>query len=72
MRCPIDLLQQIINLNVRVLGHQFTNKWAVLTDPADIRTGVKGYLKCDISVMGKGDAIQPSQKTSDAEEQIDK
>uniref|UniRef100_A0AAZ3SED4 C2 domain-containing protein n=1 Tax=Oncorhynchus tshawytscha TaxID=74940 RepID=A0AAZ3SED4_ONCTS len=53
-------------------GHQFTNKWAVLTDPADIRTGVKGYLKCDISVMGKGDAIQPSQKTSDAEEQIDK
>lgn len=53
-------------------GHQFTNKWAVLTDPADIRTGVKGYLKCDISVMGKGDAIQSSQKTSDAEEQIDK
>uniref|UniRef100_A0A673ZM60 Fer-1 like family member 6 n=1 Tax=Salmo trutta TaxID=8032 RepID=A0A673ZM60_SALTR len=50
-------------------GHQFTNKWAVLTDPADIRTGVKGYLKCDISVMGKGDAIQSSQKTSDAEEQ---
>uniref|UniRef100_A0A8C7N0A7 Fer-1 like family member 6 n=1 Tax=Oncorhynchus kisutch TaxID=8019 RepID=A0A8C7N0A7_ONCKI len=51
-------------------GHQFTNKWAVLTDPADIRTGVKGYLKCDISVMGKGDAIQPSQKTSDAEENL--
>uniref|UniRef100_A0AAY5KMF9 C2 domain-containing protein n=1 Tax=Esox lucius TaxID=8010 RepID=A0AAY5KMF9_ESOLU len=53
-------------------GHQFTNKWAVLTDPTDIRTGVKGYLKCDISVTGKGDATQPSQKTSDAEEQISK
>ncbi|KAI1885019.1 hypothetical protein AGOR_G00215870 [Albula goreensis] len=53
-------------------GHQFTNKWALLTDPTDIRTGVKGYLKCDISVAGKGDVAQPSQKNSDAEEEIDK
>ncbi|CAJ0922866.1 unnamed protein product [Ranitomeya imitator] len=52
--------------------HQFFDKWAVLTDPADIRTGVKGYLKCDISVAGKGDSIQSSQKISDAEEQIEK
>ncbi|XP_066434907.1 fer-1-like protein 6 isoform X2 [Eleutherodactylus coqui] len=53
-------------------GHQFFDKWAVLTDPADIRTGVKGYLKCDISVAGKGDSVQASQKVSDAEEQIEK
>ncbi|XP_061089829.1 fer-1-like protein 6 [Conger conger] len=53
-------------------GHQFTNKWAVLTDPMAIHAGVKGYLKCDISVAGKGDATQPSQKSSNAEEQIDK
>ncbi|XP_066479336.1 fer-1-like protein 6 isoform X2 [Tiliqua scincoides] len=53
-------------------GHQFCDKWALLTDPADIRTGTKGYLKCDISVAGKGDAIQAVQKTSDAEEQIEK
>ncbi|XP_069477691.1 fer-1-like protein 6 [Ambystoma mexicanum] len=53
-------------------GHQFCDKWAVLTDPADIRTGVKGYLKCDISVAGKGDSIASVQKASDAEEQIDK
>uniref|UniRef100_A0A0K8RV32 Fer-1-like protein 6-like n=1 Tax=Crotalus horridus TaxID=35024 RepID=A0A0K8RV32_CROHD len=53
-------------------GHQFCDKWAVLTNPADIRTGVKGYLKCDISVAGKGDAIQATQKGSDAEEQIEK
>ncbi|KAM4704919.1 fer-1-like protein 6 [Rhinophrynus dorsalis] len=53
-------------------GHQFSDKWAVLTDPADIRTGVKGYLKCDISVAGKGDSVQSSQKISDAEEQIEK
>uniref|UniRef100_A0A8C4XP85 Fer-1 like family member 6 n=1 Tax=Falco tinnunculus TaxID=100819 RepID=A0A8C4XP85_FALTI len=53
-------------------GHQFCDKWALLTDPADIRTGAKGYLKCDISVTGKGDAIQAAQKTADTEEQIEK
>ncbi|XP_034534955.1 fer-1-like protein 6 [Notolabrus celidotus] len=53
-------------------GHQFINKWAMLTNPGDISTGVKGYVKCDISVSAKGDATQPGQKASDAEEQIDK
>ena len=53
-------------------GHMFTNKWAALTDPADRSTGVKGYLKCDISVSGKGEVVQPGQKFTDADEQIDK
>lgn len=53
-------------------GHQFINKWATLTNPADIHTGVKGHLKCDISISGKGDVARPSQKFSDAEEQIEK
>ncbi|KAM9365558.1 fer-1-like protein 6 isoform 2-T2 [Pholidichthys leucotaenia] len=53
-------------------GHQFFNKWAMLTNPGDISTGVKGYVKCDISVSAKGDAMQPEHKASDAEEQIDK
>nr|XP_030122517.3 fer-1-like protein 6 isoform X2 [Taeniopygia guttata] len=53
-------------------GHQFCDKWALLTDPADIRTGAKGYLKCDLSVTGKGDAVQATQKTADTEEQIEK
>ncbi|KAJ7338117.1 hypothetical protein JRQ81_010703 [Phrynocephalus forsythii] len=52
-------------------GHQFSDKWALLTDPADIRTGTKGYLKCDITVAGKGDTIQAVPKTSDAEERIE-
>lgn len=55
-----------------VSGHQFINKWAKLTNPADIHTGVKGHLKCDISISGKGDVARPSQKFSDAEEQIEK
>uniref|UniRef100_UPI00398EED9F fer-1-like protein 6 n=1 Tax=Pristiophorus japonicus TaxID=55135 RepID=UPI00398EED9F len=54
-------------------GHQFIHKWAPLTDPSDIMTGVKGYLKCDISVTGKGDSMRPPQKTSEgAVEDIEK
>ncbi|XP_072323171.1 fer-1-like protein 6 [Scyliorhinus torazame] len=54
-------------------GHQFCNKWAPLTDPSDIKTGVKGYLKCDISVIGKGDSTRPPQKPSEGtEEEIEK
>ncbi|XP_070488102.1 fer-1-like protein 6 isoform X1 [Equus przewalskii] len=53
-------------------GHQFCDKWALLTDPGDITTGTKGYLKCDISVTGKGDVLKTNPKISDAEEQIEK
>ncbi|XP_037095940.1 fer-1-like protein 6 isoform X1 [Syngnathus acus] len=53
-------------------GHQFINKWAMLTVPGDISTGCKGYVKCDISVSAKGDAMQPGIKASDSEEQIEK
>ncbi|XP_014385333.1 PREDICTED: fer-1-like protein 6, partial [Myotis brandtii] len=52
--------------------HQFCDKWALLTDPGDIRIGTKGYLKCDISVIGKGDILKTNPKISDAEEQIEK
>lgn len=54
------------------IGHQFCDKWAQLTDPGDIRTGTKGYLKCDISVTGKGDVLKTNPKTFDADEQIEK
>lgn len=53
-------------------GHQFINKWAMLTNPGDIGTGVKGYIKCDVSVSAKGDTMLPGLKASDAEEQIEK
>lgn len=32
----------------------------MLTDPDDINGGPKGYLKCDIAVVGKGDSIKVS------------
>ncbi|XP_060786149.1 fer-1-like protein 6 isoform X2 [Neoarius graeffei] len=53
-------------------GHQFTNKWAALMDPTCVNTEVKGHLKCDICVSGKGDVLARSQKFCDGEEQIEK
>ncbi|KAM9758875.1 fer-1-like protein 4 [Menidia menidia] len=37
--------------------HRFYQKWAPLTDPADTRSGVKGYVKASLSVLMKGDAL---------------
>lgn len=35
----------------------------MLTDPDDINGGLKGYLKCDIAVIGKGDSIKVRNTT---------
>ncbi|XP_041433518.1 fer-1-like protein 4 isoform X1 [Xenopus laevis] len=37
--------------------HRFTQKWAVITDPKDTRAGIKGFVKCNLSVLTKGDSI---------------
>jgi hypothetical protein len=39
-----------------------------LTDPDDIGSGAKGYLKCDLLVAGKGDAIKPPVKNDSNDE----
>lgn len=39
-------------------GHMFYHKWALLVDPKNINEGAKGYIKCDISVAGKGDQLK--------------
>ncbi|XP_022646249.1 otoferlin-like isoform X4 [Varroa destructor] len=56
--------------------HQFWHKWAVLTDPDDMSGGPKGYVKCDVAVVGKGEAAKPpaSQRggnTANAEQDDD-
>ena len=59
--CFIGRLLQIEGTRMKFwyfLDHQFYHKWAVLTDPDDIAGGPKGYLKCDISVCGKGDTVK--------------
>ncbi|XP_057208496.1 otoferlin isoform X11 [Triplophysa rosa] len=48
--------------------HQFHHKWAMLSDPDDITAGCKGYVKCDIAVVGKGDNIKTPHKANEADE----
>jgi hypothetical protein len=43
--------------------HQFYHKWALLTDPEDIISGPKGYLKCDVGIIGKGDTVKVPAKS---------
>ena len=51
--------------------HQFYHKWALLTDPEDITGGPKGYLKCDINVITKGDAVKIPPKSERDEDDIE-
>ncbi|XP_010215004.1 PREDICTED: fer-1-like protein 4 [Tinamus guttatus] len=37
--------------------HRFFQKWAVISDPTDTRAGVKGFVKCSISVTARGDVV---------------
>ncbi|KAK3536663.1 hypothetical protein QTP86_015460, partial [Hemibagrus guttatus] len=37
--------------------HRFYQKWAPLTDSKDTHSGIKGYVKCTLSVMMKGDPM---------------
>ncbi|KAG7261738.1 hypothetical protein CRUP_023725 [Coryphaenoides rupestris] len=48
--------------------HQFYHKWAALSDPDDITAGCKGYIKCDIAVVGKGDNIKTPHKANESDE----
>ncbi|XP_029452108.1 otoferlin isoform X2 [Rhinatrema bivittatum] len=48
--------------------HQFYHKWAILSDPDDITAGLKGYVKCDIAVVGKGDNIKTPHKANETDE----
>uniref|UniRef100_A0AAY4D3E6 Otoferlin n=1 Tax=Denticeps clupeoides TaxID=299321 RepID=A0AAY4D3E6_9TELE len=48
--------------------HQFYHKWAILSDHDDITAGCKGYVKCDIAVVGKGDNIKTPHKASETDE----
>uniref|UniRef100_A0A3Q3WRE7 C2 domain-containing protein n=1 Tax=Mola mola TaxID=94237 RepID=A0A3Q3WRE7_MOLML len=56
--------------------HRFFQKWAPLTDPADTRSGVKGYVKASVNVLMKGDALSmpslPPNTTSGENDDIEK
>lgn len=59
--------QSLLN-DILPLEHQFYHRWAILSDPADITAGCKGYIKCDIAVVGKGDNIKTPHKANETDE----
>ncbi|KAL4236528.1 C2 domain [Mactra antiquata] len=54
-----------------MMDHQFYHKWAMLMDPDDMSAGVKGYLKCDIAVVGKGDSVKVPPRTDKDDDDIE-
>ena len=49
-------------------GHAFIHKWLLLTDPDDVTSEAKGYLKISINVLGPGDEPTSSPTTLDDED----
>ncbi|EZA54735.1 Otoferlin [Ooceraea biroi] len=43
--------------------HQYYHKWVVLTDPRDLTTDPKGYIKCNITVSAKGERVKVHPET---------
>jgi hypothetical protein len=41
-----------------VLDHQFYHKWAVLEDRNLEKSGARGFLKIDVTVIGKGETVK--------------
>ncbi|XP_068680920.1 otoferlin-like isoform X4 [Montipora foliosa] len=55
--------------------HRFCRRWAVLTDPEETLgasgAGIKGYLKVDITVLGKGDPAKEPPGIKDNDDDIE-
>ena len=43
----------------------------ILTDLNDINGGPKGFVKVDITVLGKGDSVKPPKKQAEDEDDIE-
>ncbi|KAM6298716.1 fer-1-like protein 4 [Aegotheles albertisi] len=49
--------------------HRFFHKWAVISDPTDTRAGVKGFVKCNISVTARGDTVSSLPTSSSSRDE---
>ncbi|XP_075702523.1 fer-1-like protein 4 [Rhinoderma darwinii] len=52
--------------------HRFLQKWAVITDPKDTRAGIKGFVKCNLSVLTRGDPMTAPPSTSSQNDDVEK
>lgn len=55
---PIPHLALHFLIKSHPADHLFYHKWALLSDPDDFLSGPKGYLKCDVGIIGKGDTVK--------------
>ena len=67
----IDCCWGIYSWRENISDAQFYHKWAVLTDPDDTAGSCKGYIKCDISIITKGDAVKIPSKADNDEDDIE-
>ncbi|KAM6242733.1 fer-1-like protein 4 isoform 3-T3 [Spheniscus humboldti] len=49
--------------------HRFFQKWAVISDPMDTRAGVKGFVKCNISVTARGEVVGSLPTSSSSQDE---
>lgn len=63
-----EWMMLLLNETAGFPDHQFYHKWALLSDPDDISAGCKGYVKCDIAVVAKGDTIKTPHKANERDE----
>lgn len=70
--CKIAALERMTKTeNMFFVDRNFYHKWACLTNPDDIGSGSKGFLKCDICVIGKGDSVKIPPKSEKDEDDIE-
>lgn len=63
-----ELIIPMLIMFFGISDHQFYHKWALLSDPDDISAGCKGYVKCDVAVVAKGDTIKTPHKVNETDE----
>lgn len=51
-----------------VSDHQFYHKWAVLLDRNCKRNDVRGFLKCDVTVIGEGETVNVQESDGNKDE----
>lgn len=71
-----NMLQHLLTYSSTSPDHRFLKKWAPLTDPADTRSGLKGFVKATLTVLMKGDSPSmpslPSTPSSGSSDDIEK
>lgn len=49
----------------------YHHKWAMLTNPKDLASGPKGYIKCNINVHAKGERLKTLPETDNDDDDIE-